>query len=269
MGNTLMSLQGQKWKDMRGTLSPAFTGSKMRLMFELVRNCVENGSQFVADQRVLEMKDFFSKFTVDIIATCAFGIEVNSFENPGNEFYDLAMRVMNRGGLKSLLKFIGFKLFSKLMKFMKIELMEREVSSFFRSFVNDSFEHRRKNKIVRNDMINLLIEAVDYSPKHWTNDEIIAQCMTFFLAGFRTTSTALSLAAYELALNDDIQSKLRSEVGLVRNSLDGNSITYDGLMKMRYMDMFVSELLRKWPPAAGKLQIFRIFVISDQNISRN
>lgn len=27
LGNALISLQGKKWKDMRGTLSPAFTGN--------------------------------------------------------------------------------------------------------------------------------------------------------------------------------------------------------------------------------------------------
>lgn len=29
-GNSLVSLKGSKWRDMRATLSPAFTGSKMR-----------------------------------------------------------------------------------------------------------------------------------------------------------------------------------------------------------------------------------------------
>lgn len=32
---------GQKWRDMRGTLSPAFTSSKMRQMFVHVAECGE------------------------------------------------------------------------------------------------------------------------------------------------------------------------------------------------------------------------------------
>lgn len=32
-GNSLFFMKGQKWRDMRSTLSPAFTGSKMRHMF--------------------------------------------------------------------------------------------------------------------------------------------------------------------------------------------------------------------------------------------
>lgn len=33
----LFSLEGEKWKDMRSTLSPAFTGSKMKAMFVLIQ----------------------------------------------------------------------------------------------------------------------------------------------------------------------------------------------------------------------------------------
>lgn len=38
MGNSLVAMSGRKWKAMRAYLSPAFTGSKMRLMFNLVRD---------------------------------------------------------------------------------------------------------------------------------------------------------------------------------------------------------------------------------------
>lgn len=78
LGNALILLTGQKWRDMRATLSPAFTGSKMRNMFSLVTDCVNESiatikSQLKQDGEMLDMKEFFSKFTVDTIATCAFG----------------------------------------------------------------------------------------------------------------------------------------------------------------------------------------------------
>lgn len=91
---------------MRATLSPAFTGSKMRQMFELVAECAddvvkhflqkaENGEKIN-----VEMKDFFTRYTNDVIATCAFGLKINSFADPDNDFY--------RSG-KILMNFTGFK----------------------------------------------------------------------------------------------------------------------------------------------------------------
>lgn len=41
LGRSLLMMSGQKWRDMRSTLSPAFTSSKMRLMCSLVSECAE------------------------------------------------------------------------------------------------------------------------------------------------------------------------------------------------------------------------------------
>ncbi|CAK1596642.1 unnamed protein product [Parnassius mnemosyne] len=43
-GRNLISLKGEEWKDMRSTLSPAFTSSKMRLMVPFM---VEVGEQMI------------------------------------------------------------------------------------------------------------------------------------------------------------------------------------------------------------------------------
>lgn len=83
-GKSLFMLRGQRWRDMRATLSPAFTGSKMKQMFQLVVECSEETIKFLKQesmnkQLVPEMKDLFTRFTNDVIATAAFGIEVNKY----------------------------------------------------------------------------------------------------------------------------------------------------------------------------------------------
>ena len=42
--------------------------------------------------------------------------------------------------------------------------------------------------------------------------EMQAQSMTFLLAGYETSSTALSFAAYELAIHPDVQERLQREI---------------------------------------------------------
>lgn len=47
MGNTLFLMRGEKWRAMRTTLTPAFTSAKMRHMFDLVRDCAINSTDFL------------------------------------------------------------------------------------------------------------------------------------------------------------------------------------------------------------------------------
>lgn len=82
----------------------------------------------------------------------------------------------------------------------------------------------------------------------FTDEDIVAQCTLFFVAGFETVSACLCFTAHELLENSKIQNRFYGEILDEQNSLEGKPLTYDVLMKMTYMDMVVSESLRKWPP---------------------
>lgn len=46
----------QKWRDMRATLSPAFTGSKMRLMYEFIIECAQQMTDYLQQKADKEGK---------------------------------------------------------------------------------------------------------------------------------------------------------------------------------------------------------------------
>ena len=43
-------------------------------------------------------------------------------------------------------------------------------------------------------------------------DEVLAQGMLFFIAGYDTTATSIAFLLYNLALNPEIQEKLHEEI---------------------------------------------------------
>ncbi|XP_059622551.1 cytochrome P450 9e2-like [Phlebotomus argentipes] len=279
-GRSLAILKGQRWRDMRSTLSPAFTGSKMRTMFHLVSDCCTDTVSYLQNQVqdnepfLIDLKDLFTRLTNDVIATCAFGLKVDSLTNQNNEFYLAGKQATNFKGIRSL-KFFIVTQFPKLAKILKVSIFERKFCTFFRDLVWNTIRHREQESIVRPDMINLLIQARrgkleerDDQESHKAGfsvveestvgeaihhnklqeDDLTVQCMIFFLAGFETVSTCMSFTAHELATNPDVQKALLTEVDATEQKLNGRPLTYEALHNMLYLDMVISESLRYWPP---------------------
>lgn len=119
LGN-LFALRGQKWREMRSTLSPAFTSSKMKNIFNLMS---KNGEQFVnhfLNKNVnlieAEMKDIFTRYTNDVIANTAFGVECDSLQDPTNEFYLMGEKVTDLSTFEKSIKLIGYFVLPQLMR---------------------------------------------------------------------------------------------------------------------------------------------------------
>jgi len=75
--------------------------------------------------------------------------------------------------------------------------------------------------------------------------------MQFFFAGFSTTSNFISFVLYMLALNPEVQTKLREEVdSQLFSKGDGKKLDYDELNGLVYLDMVICETLRKFPALA-------------------
>ncbi|XP_037954921.1 cytochrome P450 9c1-like [Teleopsis dalmanni] len=262
---SLIALENQKWKEMRNTLTPSFTGSKMRLMFELINDCSIQGVKYLEKQTKatdnneldLEMKEYFTKFTNDIIASTAFGIKVDSFEDPDNEFYKICKSCTKLRGVL-IIKALFISVLPKLSRFLRMELLSSKISNYFKNLVFGAMKYRAENNIIRPDMIHLLTEAKKHFEEtknertgehaEFNDDDLLAQCILFFLAGLDTVSTCLSFTAHELLENQDVQDLLYQEVLEIEKELDGKPLNYDTIMKMKYMDMVISESLRKWPP---------------------
>lgn len=68
----------------------------------------------------LDAKEFAAKYTTDAVASCAFGLEGNSFTDPDSEFRKMGRRLFSHDFLTSL-KFLVMFLYPKLTVRLKLK----------------------------------------------------------------------------------------------------------------------------------------------------
>uniref|UniRef100_A0A1A9UNC7 Cytochrome P450 n=1 Tax=Glossina austeni TaxID=7395 RepID=A0A1A9UNC7_GLOAU len=263
-GSSLVAMRDSRWKDMRSTLSPAFTGSKMRQMFRLMNEVAIGAVAYLKQQQredpthavEVDVTNFATRYSNDVIASTAFGLEINSFVDNDNEFYLMGKKVTTPTFFGNL-RFMLYIYLKGLMKLLRIGPFDKKPTEYFMRLVIDAMKYRKENNIVRPDMINMLMEARGMissdNPKphnrEWSDVDIVAQCFVFFVAGFAATASATCFMAHEIMENAEVQEKLLQEIRETDNNLNGEPITYEIIQRMRYMDNVISETLRKWAPA--------------------
>lgn len=153
-----------------------------------------------------------------------------------------------------------------------MRILNKKYDDYFKKLVIDNMKYRKENHIVRNDVINILMDAKGMSLsengtkplREWTDEEIVAQCFVFFFGGLDTVSQGLSFTTYELMANPDIQKKLIREIEEIKESLNGQPLTYEMLSSMKYMEAVVDESLRLWGGAPSLDRVCsKDFVIED------
>jgi len=212
--------------------------------------CTENFTDFLAKEcksgKAYEMKSLIRRYATDVVATCAFGISVDSFNQPNNEFYVVANKSINFD-FKMAFKFFMIRHARKLSKLLGLRVFNAEIEQFFKNIVKETVKIRDEQGIVRPDMIQLMMETRDKNDGPvFDINEMTAQAFVFFLGGFDSVSTAIAFVLHELAVNPDVQKKLRIEIENVLKETNGKLI-YEAMNGMKYLDAVVNETLRLYP----------------------
>lgn len=115
----LLALPGEKWHRMRTKLSPSFTTGKLKGMFSSLVDCSGALDAFVAkvalEQGTIEIRELLAQYTTNIIASVAFGIEVDCIGNPETPFRKFGRKVFEpsfKNGLRGSLQFLVPTLYS-------------------------------------------------------------------------------------------------------------------------------------------------------------
>ncbi|XP_014481247.1 PREDICTED: cytochrome P450 6A1-like [Dinoponera quadriceps] len=264
----LVALEPKRWRPLRTKLSPVFTAGKLKDMFPLMLECSEHLEAYVGQlvnrNEPIECRELTAKYTTDVIGSCAFGIDMNSISDVDSEFRKMGREIFIPRWYK-LIRFAIREGEPWLYNILSYVLPETETNKFFMRILMENIDYREKNNIVRHDFVDTLRELKKNQDKidiELTDSVIASQAFVFFLAGFETSSATMSHALYELAQNHTIQDKLREEINH-EYAKNGDSLSYDNIKGMPYLDKVFKETLRKYPPG----QVLRRKSTSDYTLN--
>ncbi|CAN7937496.1 unnamed protein product, partial [Ixodes hexagonus] len=276
LDNMMLIAPSEQWRKIRPSASPAFSSGKLRKMNNLIEDCVKVTSEHLKraaeEDKDVEMKQFYGHYALDVIARCAFGTKLDSHTDQRNEFVTRAKKAFL--GVLTL-PVIFLLVFPGVFKLFNIKPLSDRFQ-YFKDISLKIIKGRQENNIQHHDFLQLMMDAQEggiaaapgkardtdneifdlgSEPKDDTNlhakalteDEAMAQCVLFFLAGHDTTSSVISFVAYMLALHPEVQSKLQKEVDECF-AKHGTAPSLDAISKLPYLHGVVSETLRMFPP---------------------
>lgn len=255
----MFPITGAKWKYMRTKLSPTFTMNKIKTMFPLIQKSANELHVILDKYNLIDLYDLSTRYTTDVICSFAFGIECNSLQNPKAEFRQAGLQLVTLNLFGSL-RMASAIMTSEISKFFNICLFDPKNTQFFYKIVEETITYRENNNVKRNDLMDLLIrlkhnESIDDDnlsnrEENKSNEsdlnagltlnQIAAQVFLFYLAGFETSAVTLAFTMHHLAIDHQIQDKIRAEILEQIESCPNGELTYEALANLKYTEQAIN-----------------------------
>ncbi|KAM7419597.1 hypothetical protein PAMA_016617 [Pampus argenteus] len=252
--------EDDQWKRIRSVLSPSFTSGRLKEMFDIMKhhsaNLISNMKKKADKDEVLELKEFFGPYSMDVVASTSFSVDIDSLNNPSDPFVTNIKKMLKFDFLNPLFLIVAFFPFmAPVMEKLEFSFFPIPVLDFFYAALQKIKTSREDCKQVnRVDFLQLMIDSQNNNntsgvalEKGLSDHEILSQAMIFLFAGYETSSSTLTFLAYNLALNPHVMKKLQEEID--STFPDKAPIQYQALMQMEYLDSVFSESLRLYPIA--------------------
>jgi cytochrome P450 len=255
LGVGILLAEGDEHKRQRKLLMPAFAfrhvkdlypifWSKAKEMTKKISAAIENDPE---GSNVIEIREWSSRATLDIIGLAGIGQDFDSVSNPENDLYQTYKSIFgaNRGAqiVQVLLGMLPHWLVVALPLKRNDEI--GKAIHTIKTVARDSIADKRA-KLLKGESKQIDILSVAMESGGFSDEDLVNQLMTFLAAGHETTASAMSWAVYELCKHPDVQQKLREEI---RAELDlHGEIDSTKIDRLPYLNAVLNETMRVFPP---------------------
>jgi len=245
MGNGLVTSIGDEWLWQRRLLAPFFTPRGVAhyttLFIQETQAMLARWQQHDTLQP-LNISDEMVSLTLSIILKVIFNVESDD------------RLTLIQEDVETLFKFAGQRRRSVIKTPLWLPTENNQQYQAARQRLNSYIEelvakrHATPKAQWSNDILSKILSAEDdASGRSFSQQDIIDQCITFFVAGHETTARMMTFALYALSQNPDVQTQLIAEIDA---KVAGDVPTVDELKQMPYTLRTLKETLRLYPSAA-------------------
>ncbi|BAZ23013.1 cytochrome P450 [Kalymmatonema gypsitolerans NIES-4073] len=241
VGNGLITSHGESWFRNRRLMQPMFTANQANALTELsVKLIAEQLARFetTANSEPIDIKNEMALLTQTVILGVIFS---SSIDRSKAETLTEALKVLVRETSRRMfLCFLPkqFPIPGERAFRNAIQTTDDTILSIIRA--------RRWSSLNYGDLFERLLFSRDEESKTGMNDQQLRdESITLFLAGYETTSTALTWVWYLLDKHPEVQSKLRAEIDAV---IGKRQPTCADVAKLQYTKMVIQEVMRLYPP---------------------
>jgi cytochrome P450 len=244
LGQGLLISEGDFWRRQRRLAQPAFQRARIS---EYAATMAESAQRHLRDWRDGEQRDLAGEMmalTLDVAVRTLFGTTLPAEAQQVGHSMTFLMRYQ-LGRMRSPVRIPE----SWPTPRNKRALRERDfLDSLVYRIINERQQERqsRGNSHGRNDLLSLLMSAMDEDGTHMPYRQLPDDNTTLFLARHETTAQALAWTWYLLAENPAAEARLHEEL---RGVLNGRPPEPSDFPKLPYLYALLHEVLRLYPPA--------------------
>ena len=278
----LVELRGKEWKQLRTSLTPAFTSGKLKSMVSLIHKVVDNCHTFLdtKSEDDSNMEDLMRDYAMDVIVSTGFGYDCDSFNQPDNIFKKQADKLFGKDmNWKTTLSYMMFFFMPKVLGWLDWPFLDKHAEEFFSELIKKTISERQESGEKRNDFIDICLEILTKEEKVLETGEerrmnreeldkiLIANSLMMFLAGLETLTNVGSLIMYFMATNEDCQEKLHKELKEAADKKGDVNFDYTTIMNLPYLEKVFQESQRMYPMGPLERASVNEYTIPGTNIT--
>ncbi|XP_055611068.1 probable cytochrome P450 308a1 [Uranotaenia lowii] len=239
-----------RWKELRAQIVPIFVASKVRATFPIMKSVAENFFNYVSKTRPhspdFEAQEICAKYTLDVVSSCAFGIDAESFTSPEPKFRQMTNQLFDANSTVTWIRTFLALFAPQVASWLKLSFVPKHVDRWFRGVISEVLRQRENGTVKRSDLFQAIYDNLRRNGGKVEMDDIAGMSILFASEGFETSSITMCHFLYELASNKHIQDKVLQELDTVMKDTNGE-LTDEVVQKLNYMERGMYETLRLHP----------------------